>query len=458
MTQKNTKPADILLVVLSYVLAFLAGWAFIHNSNGDSVLLTTLWADLIATVVIFIFSMLFRNSSFYDPYWSLAPIPIVLFWIQASGGWTLRAAFLCCVVLLWGVRLTWNWLRNWKGLTHEDWRYVDFRRKFGKLYPLLSLTAIHIFPTLMVFLGMIPVYMALFHGGNAFNWLDVLAALLALTGVAFEYFADNKMLAFRREQADRKACITKESQKKAGLWAVSRHPNYFGEITFWFGIALFAVASDLTFYMFLLCAIAILCLFIFYSIPAMEDKILKNRPEYGDVQNSISELIPFPKRIDPLQGKPLSQRKGDILYVIIFSFFMCTSFITDSLNGINAELDVNTENIVEKVILENYALQADPALIHNQPTVRISAGISAFVWAWFYLFFIVCFVRGWNIIRIPGLMYGFMLTSSMFLYMSEGLFGQYASPDPGLYLVTNMAYFLVPLSMIFRMRHLKPFQ
>jgi len=56
-----------------------------------------------------------------------------------------------------------------------------------------------------------------------------------------------------------------------------------------------------------------------------------------------------------------------------------------------------------------------------------------------------------------GFLYGAALTSSMILSMSEGLFGAHPSPNPVLSLVTNSAYFFVPLSMIFRMWNKEPF-
>ena len=50
-------------------------------------------------------------------------------------------------------RLTWNWYRQWHGLSHEDWRYVDIRKKTGRAWPLASLAGVHFFPTLIVFAG-----------------------------------------------------------------------------------------------------------------------------------------------------------------------------------------------------------------------------------------------------------------------------------------------------------------
>ena len=83
-------------------------------------------ADLAATIVIFGFSVYYGNASIYDPYWSVAPPFIAAFWLLNSGSINdigLREALVLILLAFWSVRLTFNWLRRWRGLNHEDWRY-----------------------------------------------------------------------------------------------------------------------------------------------------------------------------------------------------------------------------------------------------------------------------------------------------------------------------------------------
>lgn len=112
-------------------------------------------------------------------------------------------------------------------------------------------------------------------------------------------------------------------------------------------MGVFALSAGLENYQLFVCPIAMLFLFVFYSIPAMEKKIKLSRPLYSEVQKTTSSLLLLPKEVVFKQSQPLSQRKGDIVYVVLFSFFLCTSFITDSLNGIAAHLDPNSQNVVE---------------------------------------------------------------------------------------------------------------
>ncbi|MHA1307127.1 MAG: DUF1295 domain-containing protein [Candidatus Heimdallarchaeota archaeon] len=82
-----------------------------------------------------------------------------------------------------------------------------------------------------------------------------------------------------------------------GLWAYSRHPNYFGEVAFWWGLFFFALAADLTWWWTVAGGIAMIILFIFISIPLLENKQLAKRPEYADYKKRVSMFIPwFPRK------------------------------------------------------------------------------------------------------------------------------------------------------------------
>lgn len=168
---------------------------------------------------------------------------------------------------------------------------------------------------------------------------------------------------------------------------------------------------------------------------------------------------------------PLRERRLDVFFVVAFSFFIVTSIVTDSVNGLNGALDPDSPYVVERFIYDAYARVADPLLIVNPPQVRVSAWISAFVWLPLYVLFVFAFVRGVDRIRPFGLVYGGALTHGMITYMSEGIFGSVATegwadpalcpgcvePDTLYYLAANSAYLLVPALMIVRMWKPHPF-
>ena len=102
-------------------------------------------ADAAATGVVFAFSRLHDNSSVYDPYWSVAPIPIALFWAWGAEGVDgLRRAWVLAIVCAWGARLTANQLLRWRGLADEDFRYAELRRRTGRGYWAVSLLGLQL--------------------------------------------------------------------------------------------------------------------------------------------------------------------------------------------------------------------------------------------------------------------------------------------------------------------------
>src|ERR1700761_1418939 len=158
-----SKAKSLTLVGIAYLVAIAVGAAWlVWGVHSGRLWLDTLVADVLGTLVIFAFSRAYRNSSFYDAYWSVVP-PVLLFywWSRAAPAVdALRCSLLAIVVVLWAVRLTANWAYAFPGLHHEDWRYPMFKERAARWELLADLSAIHLIPTLQVFLAMVPAYVA----------------------------------------------------------------------------------------------------------------------------------------------------------------------------------------------------------------------------------------------------------------------------------------------------------
>lgn len=294
--QTRSKAASLAIVTLAYVIAIAVAVAWlIWGPTTGRLWLDTLIADLLATLVVFAFSRAYRNSSFYDAYWSVIP-PLLLFywWSQAGPGVDeLRAVLVATVVVLWAVRLTGNWVYAFPGLHHEDWRYPMLRDRAGKWEFAADLVAIHVIPTLQVFLGMVPVYVAVTRPGEGIAWLAVVAFVVGVAAVTLELVADVQMHRFARVRRPGEAM-------DRGLWSWSRHPNYFGEFGFWFALGLFGVAAAPADAWWLMAGAAVmLALFLGASIPMMEERSLQRRPEYQQVIDRVSKFVPRPPKRSP---------------------------------------------------------------------------------------------------------------------------------------------------------------
>jgi steroid 5-alpha reductase family enzyme len=284
-----------LRVLLAYLVglacACAAGW-LVRDRHP---LLVAGLADGVGTVVVFGFSMLWNNSSVYDPYWSVAPIPIACSWAwlgTAAGTPWVRQALILALVLLWGIRLTANWVRRWTGMDDEDFRYRAIRQRTGRGYWPASFLTIHLLPTLWVFLGMLPLWPALSDPTQPLGWLDGLAAAVALAAIAIEALSDAQLRAYLRTRKSSADLLD------TGLWATSRHPNYFGEVLFWWGLFLFGLAAGGAWWWTGLGAVSITGLFLFVSVPWMDRRMLAGHPAYARRLETTSGLVPWRRRKD----------------------------------------------------------------------------------------------------------------------------------------------------------------
>ena len=284
--------ASFLVVIGAYAVA--AGIAAVVAALVGSAypLLTVLVADLVATVVIFAFSRAFNNTSMYDAYWSVVPpvIALYLFWVHDPGTNVLRQVIVLGLVWGWAIRLTANWARGWPGLSHEDWRYRDMRTN-GKPYWLQSFFGLHLFPTLEVYLGCLALYPALTVGTNGFGPIDVLATVVTGGAILIELVADEQLRAFNDAKIPGEIC-------QVGLWRWSRHPNYFGELSFWWGLWLFGLAADPAWWWTVVGPLAMTAMFVFASIPMMDKRSAERRPGFAAYAERTSMIVPMPPKAD----------------------------------------------------------------------------------------------------------------------------------------------------------------
>jgi steroid 5-alpha reductase family enzyme len=263
------KPKDLIVILIIYMIALAAAVLTLKYVPVTDMLWKTAIADVVATVVIFIFSFIYKNSSIYDPYWSAAPVFIVFYWLYQSDSFDFIFKIMWVLIIIWGVRLTWNWILRWDGMEDEDWRYVDIRKKTGKNYWVASFFGIHFMPTILVFLGLIPVYYGIFSIVSPFDsWLATIAFLFTLSAIYLEKTADDELRRFI------KSGRSETERIQSGWWIVFKYPNYVGEISFWWGLYLFALAVDRGLWWTIFGPASITLMFLFISMPMMKKHLV----------------------------------------------------------------------------------------------------------------------------------------------------------------------------------------
>ena len=278
----KSKKGSLILVFFYYVISFYLAYLITKTTNLDGWLLILVW-HITATLFVFLFSNIHKNSSIYDPFWHVAPIPIVFYIANQSPLPDLQLNLVLSAFLFWALRLTYNWYLNWTNLDHEDFRYIDLKDNNRFIAFINDLFGIHLIPTLIVNVSLYPIYEALM-SSNLSN-LIYIGFILIILAVVIQYISDTQMRKFKSNENNFGKTM------KYGLWKYSRHPNYLGEVSFWFGIYIFALASGSTSIWLLACPMVMLALFVFISCPMMDNRSLKKRPDYKEYMDKTPQLI-----------------------------------------------------------------------------------------------------------------------------------------------------------------------
>ena len=281
---KDSRTKSFITVFFVYILASIIGIT-LYNRLPYAFWLNLLIADVVATVVAFAFSVLFRNASIYDPYWSVQPI-VILTAFAAGQSLTWLGVLLLIAVWFWGLRLTANWAYTFHGLNHQDWRYTMLKETTGCFYPVVNFFGIHLVPTLVVYGCILPAVYAIQNQvkGNAGS---VLLFCVSIGATILQGMADYQMQMFRLHKTG--------GFIRTGLWKYARHPNYLGELLMWWGIGLAVVCAMPEQFYLCVGALANTVLFLSASIPMAEGKQSK-KPGYEEYRRQTRMLLPVKKR------------------------------------------------------------------------------------------------------------------------------------------------------------------
>jgi steroid 5-alpha reductase family enzyme len=281
---------SILYVLIVYLIAVpVAWWTFEASALSPP---WSMAAGLLAAGLVCFAAMLpVNNGSVFDAYWSVLPPFAGLYFatLAPETGFSVRGIAVLVVTGAWAIRLTANWVRDFPGLHHEDFRYLDLYEATPFPRWAVQLFLVDLFPTLQVILGCLPLYPALMLGNPGFTALDLLAVVVGLAGTLVELVSDGQMRSFKRSRSE-------GANMETGLWRYSRHPNYFGEILFWISLWIFGLAAAPGFWWTGVGVVAMILMFVFASIPMMESRSRARRPGYDEYVRRTSVLIPWPPR------------------------------------------------------------------------------------------------------------------------------------------------------------------
>lgn len=284
MKIKESRVLSFIIILAVYVLAFFIGMAtYKAMAHMECHYLWKLFtADVVATIVVWFFGLIFKNVSVYDPYWSVVPPIMLTAWACVSGPWETATSLLLIAVWYWGIRLTGNWAFTFKNLNHEDWRYTKYRTEQKPfVFQIINLFGLNMMPTVIVFLVMIPGFFVI-DAAEPANILTLFGFILCIGAATLQLVADTQIHRFVRTNKG-KVC-------NVGLWKHARHPNYFGEIVMWWGVWTMYLSTSQGGHSIqdwcVIGAVLNTCMFRFISVPLMEKRQLRNKPEYEEYRRN----------------------------------------------------------------------------------------------------------------------------------------------------------------------------
>ncbi len=243
--------------------------------------------------LFFLLSQALRRNDIVDIAWGLGFVMLSLLSLVLTPELNWRRALVLLLVIIWGLRLAgYIYFRN-RGKP-EDFRYAQWREEWGKNLILRSYLQVFVLQGLFMIAIAYPIVLATSLSRSGFFWSDLLGIALWFLGFFFEAVGDEQMRRFK------KIASNKGKVMRSGLWRYTRHPNYFGEATMWWGIfflslgfgqGLWALASPI---------VITFTLVKISGVPMLEKKYEGN-PEYQDYIRNTPSFIPFiPKLIKSL--------------------------------------------------------------------------------------------------------------------------------------------------------------
>ncbi|GAB5555588.1 MAG: DUF1295 domain-containing protein [Saprospiraceae bacterium] len=246
------------------------------NIYLDSALLVLAFMHIVMLIAFFK-----KDNGIVDVFWGLGFTVVAIFvhlYYPHPYSWLTML-----LVAIWGFRLAIHiGVRNaWK--KEEDWRYANWRKDWGKWFYLRSYLQVFLLQGFFMWIILLPVLQR--PGVQSLQWFQYIGIVLWLFGLLWESIGDWQLFKFKKDPENKGKILTK------GLWALSRHPNYFGEAVLWWGIALFVLPWGI-WYLSLLGALTITYLLTRVSgVPFLEWKYRDN-PAYLEYIRTTPAFVP----------------------------------------------------------------------------------------------------------------------------------------------------------------------
>jgi steroid 5-alpha reductase family enzyme len=252
-----------------------------------TVMLASAAAVLALLLGAWVLSLVLRDVSIVDVAWGLGFVAVAWVAFAVGDGCTGRRVLLAVLTTLWGLRLAGYIGRRKLRHPGEDPRYGAWREKWGERFPLVSLFTVFGLQAVLVWVVSLPLQGAA-TSDDPLGVLDWVGVAVWAIGLACEATGDAQMARFKADPASKGRIMDR------GLWRYTRHPNYFGDFTVWWGLYLIALSAGA--WWTIAGPLVITLLLTRVSGKDHLERSMAGRPGYAGYVSRTSGFVPLPPR------------------------------------------------------------------------------------------------------------------------------------------------------------------
>jgi steroid 5-alpha reductase family enzyme len=259
----------------------------------STLLLSSLCLALSYVTLIWLLSLVMGRVGIIDAFWGpgFVLIAALCFWLTISEGFYRAESWLLALVAIWGTRLGVHLSIRVFGDPHEDRRYAAMRAKYDPHFWLKSLGIVFLLQGLILWFVALPVVTAFATDRRSVTVSLAVSGLVVWgVGLFFETVGDFQLARFRANPRNQGLVLN------SGLWALTRHPNYFGDFAVWWGLWLFSVGCGAPLWTIVSPAVMSLFLIRVSGVTLLEKDITERRPGYTEYVRSTNAFFPGPKK------------------------------------------------------------------------------------------------------------------------------------------------------------------
>jgi steroid 5-alpha reductase family enzyme len=253
-----------------------------------SVLLASAAVVFALLSLLWLVSLAMRDASIVDIAWGPAFVAIAVVSYAVGRGAPARSNLLLALVAIWGLRL--GGYLAWRNLGRgEDFRYQRMRARWGARFGWVSLFTVFLLQAFLAWIVSLPIQLAMASPRpERLGWFDAAGAAVFLIGFLFETVGDLELARFKADPQNAGKVLD------SGLWAWTRHPNYFGDFLVWWGLFLIALATPSGYVALIGPMIMSWLLMKVSGVPMLERSLRRKRPGYDDYRRRVPAFFPRP--------------------------------------------------------------------------------------------------------------------------------------------------------------------